>query len=218
MGVIIFGAWTYHLLIVLETWGVIVDSQLKFHEHVKSVANKCSGLSSNILNSTLCRAREFMIPIYISHIRPILEFGSCLWNLGYIEDTRLLEGVQRRWTKRIEGLEEFSYSQRLEILDLYSVKGRLLRADIIKCWKIFHGKCGVDPEELFVLAEGGTTRGHRYKVAHVHSTMECRRRSFSLRIVNLWNGLPDDVVALESVGSFKSAIHVYLGERLFAFD
>ena len=198
--------------------GIIIDSQLKFHEHVRSVATKCSGLSSNILNSTLCRAREFMVPIYISHIRPILEFGSSVWNLGYVEDTRLLENIQRRWTKKILDLENLPYSQRLEILDLYSVKGRLLRADIIKCWKIFHGKCGVDPDELFVLAEGGITRGHRYKVAHVYSSMECRRRSFALRIINLWNGLPDDVVALDTVGCFKSAIHAYLGERLFEFD
>ena len=159
--------------------GVIVDSKLKFHEHVKSVANKCSALSSNILNSTLCQAKEFMILIYVSHIRPILEFASCVWNLGYAEDTRLLEGVQRRWTKKIAGLEEFPYSQRLNILDLYSVKGRLLMADIIKCWKIFHGKCSVDPDELFVSTDGGTTRGHRYKIAHVYSSVESRRRSFS---------------------------------------
>ena len=104
------------------------------------------------------------------------------------------------------------------LLQLYSVKGRLLRADIIKCWKIFHGKCGLDPEELFVLVDGRITRGHRYKVAHVYSSIECRRRSFSLRIANLWNCLPDDVVALESVESFKSALHICLGERLFEFD
>ena len=41
---------------------------------------------------------------------------------------------------------------------------------------------------------------------------------FSLRIANLWNRLPDDVVALESVESFKSALHICLGERLFEFD
>ena len=87
---------------------------------------------------------------------------TCVYGTRYIDDTKLLEGVQKRWTREIHGLEDLSYPQRLEILDLYSVKGRLMRADILKCWKIFHGKCGIDPEELFVPATGGTTRGHRY--------------------------------------------------------
>ena len=50
------------------------------------------------------------------------------------------------------------------------------------------------------------------------SSIECRHRSFSLRVVGLWNSLPDSVVALESVECFKSAIHIFLGERLFEID
>ena len=58
-------------------------------------------------------------------------------------------------------------------------------------------------------------RGHRYKVGHEYSSIECRRRSFSLRVVNSWNSLPDYIVALEF---FKSAIHTFLGEKLFEID
>ena len=39
------------------------------------------------------------------HIRPILEYCSSVWNLGYIADINLLESVQRRWTKNIQGME-----------------------------------------------------------------------------------------------------------------
>jgi len=197
--------------------GVIVDSDLKFHIHVRSIVAKAAGLSCNILNSTMCRSREFMMTLYLTHIRPLLEFGSCVWNLGYVSDLKLLEGVQRRWTKRIDGLEDLSYGDRLAALDLYSVGGRLLRADIIKYWKIFHGKSGIIPSDLFTMAPAVGTRGHRFKVAHVRCHVECRKRFFALRCVDLWNSLPDQVVALDTVESFKRGIHGCLGELLYEF-
>ena len=54
----------------------------------------------------------------------------------------MLETVQRRWTRNVEGLSEMDYAARLTQLELFSVKGRLLRANLVKYWKIIHGKCG----------------------------------------------------------------------------
>ena len=36
-------------------------------------------------------------------------------------------------SRNTKGLEDKDYCQRLNRLDLYSIKGRLLRADLIKC-------------------------------------------------------------------------------------
>ena len=69
--------------------------------------------------------------------------APCLWNTGYAEDLRKLERVQRRWTKQVEGLGELPYSERLRQLKLYSVQGRLLRADLIQYWRILHGKSSI---------------------------------------------------------------------------
>ena len=197
--------------------GVLVDKDLRFHSQIRSAVNKASGLCANLLSSTLCRSREFMLALYLNHVRPILEFGSPVWNLGFLGDLRLLEGVQRRWTKKVEGLEELPYDQRLRELDLYSVKGRLLRADLLKCWKIFHGKCGISPEDLFSLNSRGVTRGHRFKVEHVRCELECYRRSFGVRCVSVWNSLPDDLVGCVSIEGFKRGLHVVLGSTLFDY-
>ena len=55
---------------------------------------------------------------------------------------------------------------------------------MIKCWKIFHGECGVAPADLFVMAPNVGTRNHRYKVAHVYFSLECRRRIFALSCIS----------------------------------
>ena len=42
----------------------------------------------------------------------------------YVSDINLLENVERRWTKRINGFENLIYSQILKDLEFFSVKGR----------------------------------------------------------------------------------------------
>ena len=197
--------------------GVRVDTTLRFHEHVREVANKASGLASNLLRSTCNRDPDFMRQLFISHVRPILEYCSCLWNTGYRGDLRLLESVQRSWTKKIYGFEELPYSERLSRLDLFSVRGRLLRYDLIKVWKIFAGESPISPLDLFTMAPNVGTRGHRYKISHERCRLSCRANFFSVRVVSLWNSLPESAVTCQTVESFKGHLHSHLGEALFEF-
>ena len=198
--------------------GILVDTSLRFHMHVRSVVNGASGLAANLLRATVCRSSHFMLSLFTTHIRPLLEYCSCLWNTGYICDLRLLESVQRSWTKKIDGMQDHSYKHRLTLLNLYSIKGRLIRADLIKCWKIFHSESFLSPEDLFIMAPYAPTRGHRYKIAHQHSSIDYRTRFFSLRCAGLWNNLPDSVVSLNSLSAFKSALHSAIPDILFDFE
>ena len=160
-------------------------------------------MAPNLLKSTLTMMLNYLIPLYMTHIRPILEYCSSVWNLGYIADINLFESVQRRWTKNIRGMEHLDYSQRLKALDLYSVQGRLLRHDMVKYWQIFHGSCAILPDDMFASTPLGTTRGHRYKVAHVRAEIEIRKRFFSVRGILLWNSLPQHVVTANTESAFK---------------
>ena len=106
--------------------GVLVDNRLKYHAHILSTTCKAAGIANNIIRLTLCRSPAFMTFIWVTYIRPILEFGSTLWNTGYITCLRLLENVQRRWTKNVQGLESLSYNERLSSLNLFSVTAGLV--------------------------------------------------------------------------------------------
>ena len=103
-----------------------------------------------------------------------------MWNTGFLGDSRLLESVQRRWTKYIDGMRDMKYGVRLRSFDLYSVKGRLLRADLIKYFKIFNGLSVIGPSDLFVLSPAVHTRDHRFKILKPHVSLESRRRFFSV--------------------------------------
>ena len=176
----------------------------------------CNGITTNLLTSTLCRDADFLMNIYCSHVRPKLEYCSPLWNLGYMGDTRMLERVQRRWTRAVRGLEDLSYGERLNRLDLFPVQGRLLRADLIMVWRIFNGKCGVNPDQLFTL-RNSSTRGHQLKIAMPHISLDIRKRSFSIRVIHEWNSLAADTVLSPSIETFKRLLHRDLGHRLFEY-
>ena len=198
--------------------GVVIDSSLRFHAHVRQIVAKAWGLANNLLRSTLCRSGSFMCNIYIAHIRPLLEYSSPVWNTGFVGDSKLLESVQRRWTKHVEGVGDLEYPLRLRSLGLYSVKGRLLRADLIKYFKIFSGLSVIKPSDLFVLSPAIGTRGHCFKILKPHVSLESRRRFFSVRCVDIWNSLPAELVICGTVNRFKSGLHDVLGDLLFEFD
>jgi len=50
-------------------------------------------------------------------MRPLLNYCSPVWAPLYKTDINLIERVQRRFTKRILGLKDYSYHDRLVILD-----------------------------------------------------------------------------------------------------
>ena len=56
---------------------ILVDMEFKFHVYIRSIVGKSSGMSVNLLNSTLCRSKEFILTLYIRHLRSVIEFGSC---------------------------------------------------------------------------------------------------------------------------------------------
>lgn len=197
--------------------GVIVDDEMKFHEHCMRAAGKAGGVAHNFLKSTRCRSPDFMIHILKSHIRPILEYASPVWNSGYVQDLKRLEAIQRLWTRNVLGLKDVEYGTRLQKLDLYSVKGRLLRADMLKCWKIFHGHCPISPGRFWDLNADGKTRGHSLKIKHCRGQIDARTRFFSHRVVRDWNDLPGWLVNESSLPQFKKGLSAVMGARLYEY-
>ena len=210
----ICGVTVRHLTKFMDL-GIIVDESLKFHHHIDLVVGRTSSMITNLLRSTVCRDAEFMMTLWVSHVRPLIEYGCCVWNVGYLMDVRRLESLQRRWTREVAGLDGLVYSARLHRLDLFSIRGRLMRIDLIKIWKCFQSEVDVGLCSLFEMARGERTRGHRFKLAVPRLWSELGRRTFGVRSVRIWNSLPSSLVEVTNVDAFKRGLDVSLGEELY---
>ena len=195
--------------------GVVIDPSLKFHLHINCVVGKAGSLMGELLRGTVCRSREFMVALFVSHIRPLLDYCSCVWNVGYLADVRRLESVQRRWTREVGGVGHMEYGDRLKALGLFSISGRLLRADLIKMWRVMRGDLVEELTELLSVAPDSRARGHMYKLLVPACRTEMLRRYFGVRCVTVWNGLSSELVEAGTLDSFKRGLGESLGDLLY---
>jgi len=111
--------------------GVTVDGQLKFSQHIRLIVNKAFTKSYLIYKCFQSRFPTTLIKAYTVYVRPILEYCSSVWSPYIKKDINLIESVQRRYTKRIPGMYNMSYTDRLNALGLDRLDVRRLRADIL---------------------------------------------------------------------------------------
>ena len=117
----------------------------------------------------------------------------------------MVESVQRRATRIIPELRNLSYSERLQELNIPTLLYRRKRADMIHVFKIMKGIDDVPIEDFFQVADS-STRGHSLKLYKPRFSKSVRQHSFSVRIIEEWNSLPEDVVSTKSVIQFKTKL------------
>ena len=117
----------------------------------------------------------------------------------------MLENVQHRATRLVPGFKNLSYTQRLQQLDLPSLCYRRFRGDGIEVYKYLHGVYRVDSSNILPLLEttGPLTRGHSLKLLKRSCNTHLISNFFSMRVVNIWNAMPETVIAAPTVNCFK---------------
>lgn len=116
-----------------------------------------------------------------------------------------LESVQRRATKIIPALTNLSYGERLKKLRLPSLEYRRRRGDMIETWKIIQGKYD-NPFPWLIRDTESVVRGNSLQLKKVGKSSPYKRKSFSYRITQDWNSLPDSVVTAPTINCFKSRL------------
>ena len=132
-----------------------------------------------------------------------------MWCPVFKKDRVAIENVQRRVTKVVSSLSHLPYSERLRALGLPSLEYRRERADVIQVYKILHNIDKVDKNKLFTLSEYTSTRGHSLKLFKRRSRPNIRANSFSNRVVDTLNSLPEQIVQASSLNCFKSRLNNY---------
>lgn len=187
--------------------GVQFTSDLKPGKQCITAAAKARRILGMVRRNFRDLDKEEFLIIYKTYIRPHLEYCIQAWAPHLAKDIETLERVQRAATKLVPSLRKCSYEERLRRLGITTLRTRRERGDLIETYKIMTGKERVDQSQFFQLARNEySLRGHSLKVQKERSRLDIRRFSFSQRVVNNWNRLPQQVVNAESINQFKNLL------------
>src|SRR5258708_36567156 len=110
------------------------------------------------------------------------------------------------FTKRLEGLWNVSYRERLVICGLVTLELRRIWTDLILCFKIVHKLIDIPFDDYFTFSICNKTRGHNFKLSLPSYTSNVRCHFFPRRVVPMWNFLSSELVNVTSVAIFKKRL------------
>ena len=109
------------------------------------------------------------IQLYKSIVRPHLDYANSVWHPYKVGDIEDIEKVQKRATKLVISLKKLPYKDRLEHLQLVTLKYRRLRGDMIEVYKIVTNKHETTVSPVLEFNTNTITRGNKLLNQSFHS-------------------------------------------------
>jgi hypothetical protein len=187
--------------------GVIMSGDLSPSEHVATVCAKANQRAGLIFRAFSTRRWDILLRAFIVYVRPLLEYCSPIWSPCSRNLITKLERVQRSFTRRLPGLRNRSYADRLAALGLQPLQLRRLQSDLVLCFSIVHGFTALNFDDFFSLPARPHLRGHSLKLELPRAQVKVRKNFFACRIIPVWNALPEEVVDSQSCNVFRSRLN-----------
>jgi len=195
----------------IEDLGITFNDRLSFEEHIHKKVNKANALAGMIRRSFVHLDKDMFKSLFVTIVRPHLEYGATLWNPLQKRLINVVENVQRRASKRLPGMSDLTYRERLKCLDLPTLEYRRYRGDMIEMYKLFHdlydrSTSQLLKESLEKKAPRQSHRNHQFTIYKVPCQKPERRSFFKVRATDQWNNLPAYIVEAPSLNSFKNRL------------
>ena len=188
--------------------GITIDAELSFDEHISRKARIANAIVGQIRRSFSHLDSNTFRRLYIAFVRPHLEYAHAIWSPYMRKHINILEGVQIRATKLVNGFGGLEYTERLKKLNLPTLVYRRKRGDMIEVYKHFKIYDRSILPRTFHPRER-PSRQHNYQLFTPMSKDGKRgvmTNSFYHRIVKTWNDLPKKIVESRTINDFKNNI------------
>ena len=191
--------------------GVYIDENLNFDFHITTTVKKARSMAGMLQRHITYKTKDIMVPLFKALVRPVLEYAVSAWCPYMKKDIKRIENVQQQFTKRIKGLRELTYTERMKKLKLPSLLYRRIRGDMIEVYKILNNY--YDPlttKKLLTFNNNGHfTRTNNMKLEKPSFNTKKFHMFFRNRVINLWNRLPSDTVSSKSLNTFKNNMDLW---------
>ena len=158
-----------------------------------------------------------LLKLYLTVIRPHLEYASPVWDPFHKTEVDALENVQKFALRFCLKTWNEGYDQLLLNAGIPSLKARRSRMNLCQLYKIINKithfpDAPINPRKVHY----DSRSVNKNSVTVPRSNTSAYQHSFFPKSLSLWNGLPEDVTNCTSINSLNTVIgtHLYLAHAI----
>jgi hypothetical protein len=197
--------------------GVVINSQLSWGDHIKTVCNKISKSTGIICKIRRNLSQDSLLMLYRTLINPCLDYCNIVWAA---ESCGFLQYLFRKQKKAVRVISFSKWNahtksifHRLKIMTLFDINKLQVCCFV---YRALHGLLPIQFQELFSL--NSDIHDHNTRQAcklHVIShSVKAREHSIRIYGSKLWNSLDTDITCLPSFNLFKKRCKALVFNKL----
>ena len=131
--------------------GLLVSSDLSWSNHISSICSKARKLLGIRYRRFYTHSNsDALFQLYLSHIRPHLEYASSVWCPYKSGEIQALENVQKFALKICRKAWDQSYQSLHDLFQVPLLEDRRIYLDLCTMFKIVHNMCHFPSDIYFV--------------------------------------------------------------------
>ena len=193
--------------------GVTITSDLRWNTHVSNVCTKANRTLGFLRRNLYSCPQEVKQAAYKGLVRPVLDYGSSVWDPPGVVLQEELESVQKRAARFVTGNYNYETGSMTGILWQFkweSLKKRRKDNRLILLYKGLKGKASVPTDDLIPKTRRCRNQ-HSMAFQTPIANTDVYKGSFFPQTIRDWNALPDTLIssaedAEDSVAKFTSLV------------
>ena len=177
--------------------GVTITNDLKWNTHISNVCTKANRTLGFLRRNLYSCTPDVKEAAYKGLVRPVLEYGSSVWDPHTHGLQEELEKVQNRAARFVTGnyvFETWSMTGILGQLKWESLKKRRKDSRLILLYKAEKGKARIPTDDL--IPKNRRCRNQHSLAFQIPSaSKEAYKSSFFPQTIRDWNDLPDSLIS-----------------------
>ena len=184
--------------------GLLISSDLSWSGHIETICSKARQLLGLLYRRLYHHADpQALFQLYLSLIRPHLEYGCPVWDPYLLKDRKILENVQKFGLRICSKQWDLGYEELLTNFNMPTLADRRLQLKLCTMYKIIHGLTYFP--SVFVPRN---TRTHIDSPLFIQPFARTNSYLYSFipHSISLWNSLPSNITTACSVSVFRTLL------------
>ena len=187
--------------------GLLITNNLTWSAHINSIcshAKKILGLIYRRLYSSA--NQDTLRQLYISLVRPHLEYAYPVWDPHLVKDKKTLEDVQKFGCRLAAHQWNSGYQELLDLFELQSLEQRRLHLKLGLMFKIIHRLCYFPSIPARRSNISNLRASHSFQLDPPFARTNAYKFSFFPHTMAVWNSLNNDCVTSASYSTFMKQL------------